>query len=71
MYVRISWACPRARSSVAQGQDIWEAKCAVVMARLANPNEVFTPIVGGTTAEDIATGRVASLTDTKQPQRTT
>ncbi|MFM6962073.1 MAG: c-type cytochrome, partial [Polynucleobacter victoriensis] len=34
-------------------------------------NEVFTPIVGGTTKEDIKTGRVASLTSEKQPQRTT
>jgi cytochrome c len=32
---------------------------------------VFTPIVGGTTPEDIKTGRVAALTNGRQPQRTT
>jgi cytochrome c len=62
---------PKGSGSVAQGQDIWEAKCASCHGTFGESNEVFTPIVGGTTAEDIATGRVASLTDTKQPQRTT
>jgi len=34
-------------------------------------NEVFTPIAGGTTADDIKTGRVAALAGNTQPQRTT
>jgi cytochrome c len=34
-------------------------------------NEVFSPIVGGTTADDIRTGRVASLNDGSFPGRTT
>lgn len=62
---------PKGSGSVAQGQDIWEAKCASCHGAFGESNEVFTPIVGGTTADDIRTGRVASLTDTKQPQRTT
>ena len=33
--------------------------------------EVFSPIVGGTTKEDVRTGRVARLTDAAYPERTT
>jgi hypothetical protein len=34
-------------------------------------NEVFSPLVGGTTAEDVKTGRVARLLDEAFPGRTT
>ena len=62
---------PKGSGSVDQGQEIWEAKCASCHGTFGESNEVFTPIVGGTTVDDIKTGRVASLTDNKQPQRTT
>jgi cytochrome c len=62
---------PKGSGSVAKGQDIWEAKCASCHGTFGESNEIFTPIAGGTTADDIKTGRVASLKDTKQPQRTT
>ena len=62
---------PNGSGSVERGQEIWEAKCASCHGTFGESNEVFTPIVGGTTADDIKTGRVASLTDNKQPQRTT
>jgi cytochrome c len=50
---------------------IWESKCASCHGVFGESNEIFTPIAGGTTADDIKTGKVASLTDRKQPQRTT
>ena len=62
---------PKGSGSVAKGQDIWEAKCASCHGTFGESNEIFTPIAGGTTKEDIKTGRVASLKDMKQPQRTT
>jgi cytochrome c len=56
---------------VQDGQPIWENKCASCHGTFGESNEVFTPLVGGTTAEDVKRGRVASLTDPKQPQRST
>ena len=52
---------PPGSGSVAKGQDVWEAKCASCHGTFGESNEVFTPLVGGTTADDIRTGRVKSL----------
>jgi S-disulfanyl-L-cysteine oxidoreductase SoxD len=62
---------PKGSGSVAQGQDIWEGKCSQCHGVFGESNEVFSPLVGGTTAEDIKTGRVAKLNDTSFPGRTT
>jgi cytochrome c551/c552 len=62
---------PKGSGSVEKGQQLWEAKCSVCHGTFGESNEIFTPIIGGTTADDIKTGRVASLSDRKQPQRTT
>lgn len=62
---------PKGSGSVAKGQDIWEAKCASCHGVFGEANEVFSPLVGGTTAEDVRTGRVARLTDATFPGRTT
>ena len=62
---------PAGSGSVAQGMDIWEAKCASCHGVFGESNEVFSPIVGGTTADDVKTGRVARLTDQGYPGRTT
>jgi len=62
---------PKGSGSVAQGMDIWEAKCASCHGIFGESNEVFTPLVGGTTKEDVKTGRVARLTDAAYPGRTT
>ncbi|MFM2057120.1 MAG: hypothetical protein RLY71_1505 [Pseudomonadota bacterium] len=62
---------PKGAGSVAQGQDVWEAKCSHCHGIFGESNEVFSPLVGGTTAEDVKTGRVAKLTDTSFPGRTT
>ena len=53
---------PAGSGSVEKGQDIWEAKCASCHGVFGESNEVFSPLVGGTTAEDVKTGRVANLT---------
>ena len=57
--------------SVAKGQDIWESKCAHCHGVFGESTEVFSPIVGGTTAEDVKTGRVANLKRDDYPGRTT
>ena len=62
---------PAGRGSVSQGQDVWEAKCAHCHGIFGESNEVFSPLIGGTTADDVKTGRVANLTRTDYPGRTT
>ncbi|MBZ2209596.1 c-type cytochrome [Massilia soli] len=62
---------PKGSGSVRKGMDVWEGKCASCHGSFGESNEVFTPIVGGTTAEDVKTGRVAALRGNSQPQRTT
>ena len=61
---------PKGSGTVAQGQKIWDGKCASCHGDFGESNEVFSPIVGGTTAEDIRNGRVAAMTG-NQPYRTT
>jgi S-disulfanyl-L-cysteine oxidoreductase SoxD len=62
---------PAGSGSVSKGQVIWENQCASCHGIFGESNEVFTPLVGGTTAQDITTGRVARLTDAAFPGRTT
>lgn len=62
---------PKGSGNTLRGQEVWEGKCASCHGTFGESNEVFTPIVGGTTKQDMKTGRVASLTSDKQPQRTT
>ena len=62
---------PAGSGSVEKGQDLWEAKCAHCHGVFGESNEVFSPLIGGTTAEDIKTGRVANLRRTDFPGRTT
>jgi S-disulfanyl-L-cysteine oxidoreductase SoxD len=62
---------PKGSGSVAKGMQVWEGKCASCHGSFGESNEVFTPIIGGTTKEDIKSGHVAALTNNKQPQRTT
>jgi len=62
---------PKGSGSVAKGMEVWDAQCASCHGVFGESNEIFTPIVGGTTAEDIKKGRVQSLKDGSAPQRTT
>ena len=62
---------PAGSGSVEKGQDVWEAKCAQCHGVFGESNEVFSPLVGGTTAEDVKTGHVANLKRADFPGRTT
>ena len=62
---------PKGSGTVSRGQDVWEAKCASCHGVFGESNEVFSPLVGGTTRADVQTGRVARLTDAGFPGRTT
>ena len=63
---------PKGQGSVKQGEVIWEAQCASCHGHFGESSDVFTPIAGGTTADDMKTGRVKSLLPgANQPQRTT
>jgi cytochrome c551/c552 len=62
---------PKGQGSVAQGEQVWEARCASCHGTFAESNEVFTPLAGGTTEADIRSGQVAALAKGGVPQRTT
>lgn len=62
---------PAGSGSVAKGQDVWEGKCAQCHGFFGESGEVFSPLVGGITPEDIKTGHVANLTNRNFPGRTT
>lgn len=62
---------PAGSGTVAKGQDVWEAKCALCHGIFGESGEVFSPLVGGVTADDIKTGRVANLINPGYPGRTT
>jgi cytochrome c len=52
---------PPGSGSVAKGQVVWDSKCAGCHGTFGESNEVFTPLVGGTTAADVQSGRVKTL----------
>jgi len=62
---------PPGAGSVSRGQEVWESRCENCHGAFGESNEVFTPIIGGTTADDVKTGHVASLRSDVVPQRTT
>ena len=63
---------PNGQGSVKQGEVLWEVQCASCHGSFGESAEVFTPLAGGVTPQDMATGRVKSLLPGQnQPQRTT
>ncbi len=62
---------PPGSGTVAQGQLLYEARCASCHGVFGESNEFSTPLVGGTTAQDSASGRVAALADPAYPVRST
>jgi cytochrome c551/c552/cytochrome c553 len=62
---------PGGSGTVAQGMVVWEDKCASCHGVFGESNQTFSPLVGGTTAQDIQSGHVARLTDAAFPGRTT
>jgi mono/diheme cytochrome c family protein len=61
---------PPGRGSVADGMAVLDGKCASCHGVFGESNQVFNPLVGGTTADDVRTGRVKALTDGSYPGRT-
>ncbi len=62
---------PAGSGSVTEGQKVWETKCASCHGVFGESNEVFNPLIGGVSADDIQTGHVAKLRDPSYPGRTT
>lgn len=62
---------PPGRGTVDDGMILWEETCAVCHGIFGESNTVFTPLVGGTTTEDVETGRVGSLARGDHPGTTT
>ena len=62
---------PQGAGSVAKGQEVWEGKCASCHGIFGEANNVFSPMVGGTTKDDIQTGHAARLNERGYPGRTT
>ncbi len=62
---------PSGSGSVAKGQQVWETKCSSCHGVFGESNQVFNPLIGGTTAQDIKTGKVAALQRPDYPGRTT
>ncbi len=62
---------PKGSGSVDKGQELFEEKCASCHGSFGESNEVFTPLAGGTTRDDIKAGRVRGLSSGELPQRTT
>ncbi len=62
---------PKGSGNVDRGQELFEEKCASCHGTFGESNEVFTPLIGGTTKDDIKTGRVKGLSTGELPQRTT
>lgn len=62
---------PKGSGSVSDGEAVWESKCAVCHGVFGESNNVFPPLIGGVTKEDVKTGHVAALTQPDYPGRTT
>ncbi len=62
---------PQGSGTVLKGTQIWEDKCASCHGSFGESNHMLNPLIGGTTKQDVKTGRVARLTDTAYPVRTT
>lgn len=62
---------PKGAGSVSLGQDVWEGKCAQCHGIFGESNEVFSPLIGGVTPDDIKSGHVANLKANNFPGRTT
>ena len=62
---------PKGSGNVERGNELFEEKCASCHGSFGESNEVFTPLIGGTNADDIKNGRVGGFLKGDIPQRTT
>ena len=60
---------PKGSGSVEKGQELWEAKCAHCHGVFGESNEVFSPLIGGTSAEDIKKAFDARANYTKNKKK--
>jgi S-disulfanyl-L-cysteine oxidoreductase SoxD len=61
---------PPGSGTVAAGEQVWETQCASCHGTFGESSEIFTPLVGGTTKDDMNSGTVANLKRPDYPQRT-
>lgn len=52
---------PKGSSTVKAGREVYLAKCAACHGENGEAKTMFTPLIGGTTAEDVQSGHVAGL----------
>jgi S-disulfanyl-L-cysteine oxidoreductase SoxD len=52
---------PPGSGTVARGRELYAAQCAPCHGEKGESRAIFSPLIGGTTAQDIATGRVQAL----------
>lgn len=62
---------PKGAGSVALGNKVWDEKCASCHGTFGESLEVFGPIVGGTTKDDMKTGHALSMVTGSEPKRST
>jgi S-disulfanyl-L-cysteine oxidoreductase SoxD len=62
---------PVGSGSVSQGNKVWDDKCASCHGTFAESLEVFGPLVGGTTKDDMKTGHVLAMSSGSEPKRST
>ena len=62
---------PKGSGSVADGETVWEGKCATCHGTFGESNKFFSPLIGGVTKDDVKSGNVASLKRPDYPGRTT
>ena len=62
---------PAGEGSVARGRELYEAQCLACHGAAGESGAFFTPLVGGTTPDDIRTGHARALADSAARQRTT
>ena len=61
---------PPGSGSVPRGQLVWDAQCASCHGTFGESNDVFAPIVGGTTQRDQQDGRARALASADSPRTT-
>ena len=62
---------PEGEGSVARGRALYQAQCVACHGVAGESDAFFTPLVGGTTREDMRTGHAGALVDSATGQRTT
>ena len=62
---------PKGSGSVSLGNQVWDDKCASCHGTFGESMEVFGPIVGGTTKDDMKTGHALSMHTGSEPKRST